>query len=139
MFTLELIDTSSTFSIDTANLITTFSEPAGTETVTLDLGTFNAVEDIKLTSYDFSLVLVTTYNLMLDTEVIADMETSASAPYVIAACTNPATAIFTIDADGNTNDQHDIVLTPTNYYYDTAAAANNTNAIILTTDTGSTY
>ncbi len=48
MFTLELSNTSSTISIDTANLITTFSEPVGTETVTLGLGTFSCSRRAKI-------------------------------------------------------------------------------------------
>ncbi len=126
----------SAFDIDAANITTVFTDPIGTEAITTNLNTFSVTKDAISIDYSLYLTFASTYNFELDSEVIADMETGVSAPFVIAACDNPTSSIFTIATDGTTN-YFANVSGRVNYYYNSAIDANNTNTIVLTADDGS--
>ncbi len=115
------------FSIDTDNL-TTLSDPAGTETVSSDLGTFIASSNSAMTTYELQLVLTTTYNLELGSEILADAEINQP-----SCSTLTSGGVFTIaNDDTTTNYLSSVTIAPINYYYDDNTADNNTNIPVIT-------
>ncbi len=122
--------------------ITTFTEPAGTETAMLDLGSFSATENSAATTYTLSLLLVPAYGIELNTAggpiAFADMETTIlpAAVHTIARCHKPASAVFTIAADGTIRYVSSVTAN-INYYHDGSSTAKLTNAISLSAADGS--
>ncbi len=122
----------SIISIDAAEINASFNDPTGTETETLDLGSIIAIENSASTTYTLELVLATSYNILLGTEVIPDVGTSSSSPYTtIPACTKPPSSVFTIAADSTTNFL-DEVSAGIYYYYSYIDLTYNTHAPVLT-------
>ena len=115
----------------TANL--TFSDIAGTEDGTANLGSFIATRtsDSSSTSFSVSLAFLKTYNIQLDTTTTTVASTESGASYTIPSCNKlPSFSVFTIDSDGATNTLNNATATlssTVSSYYDEQTAANNTN------------
>ncbi len=127
----------SAVSIDSTDISTTFSDPAGTDDAALQLGTFIASAGEETSTYSLELILLPAYGLLFDNiDAIADRETSAASSYTIAACAKPSSSVFTIDANGATNIINDAQVN-INYYYYSASSANNIHNPTLIAGDGS--
>ncbi len=85
-----------------ATSLTTFSDPVGTETKTLSLGTFTASDGTDSTPYTLSLVLAPSYNVRIggdaSTTTIAELE---SIDKNLDRCEIFTYSLFTIDEAGD--------------------------------------
>ncbi len=115
----------------------TFTDPAGTEFFSSNLGTFSfttKTAPIQTISYGLMLHFAPSYNLLTELgDVIAELETSSSNPYTLPQCIGVVP--FSITEDGTSN----FALTDTTvstYYYDDTTPENNTNTPTITDAAG---